>query len=136
MKIPLDVSSAMFKHANVNRECLHSALIEMSSFVLHGKFLKDWNENNPTRYFDYVVTEWLLHFVAPIGSFAFRVQIPEQDAKHYFARWPDGTIVDLTAEQFPEWELVNYATAKKASLPDSPSSRARILENLMQVCHK
>jgi hypothetical protein len=131
MKIPLAVSEAMFHHANVNRDDLHLALRHMAPYFLKGEFRKAWSDGNPTRYFDYVVTEWLAHFRAPAGSFAFRVAVPGQDAKHYFMRWPDGTIVDLTAEQFSEWELVDYAESKKASMPGTPTNRAKVLDTLL-----
>lgn len=131
MKIPLEVSEAMYRHANVNRRDLHLALTRMAPHYLKGEFLKAWSSANPTRYFDYVVTEWLVHFRAPVGSFAFRVPVPGQDAKHYFVRWPDGTIVDLTAEQFDKWELVDYAEARKASLPNALTHRAKVLDALM-----
>lgn len=131
MKIPLAVSLAMFKHAKVDRDDLHLALQHMAPHYLKGEYLKAWSDGNPTRFFDYVVTEWLVHFRAPVGSFAFRVPVPGQDAKHYFMRWPDGTIVDLTAEQFTEWELVDYAESKKASMPASPTYRAKVLDTLM-----
>jgi hypothetical protein len=133
MKIPLAVSEAMFKHARVNRDDLHLALKHMAPHYLKGEYLKAWSDGNPTRYFDYVVPEWLVHFRAPAGSFAFRVPVPGQDAKHYFVRWPDGTIVDLTAEQFEHWELVDYAESKKASMPSVASSRARVLDTLVHA---
>ena len=131
MRIPLEVSLAMFKHARVNRDDLYQALRHMGPHYLKGPFLDEWSDSNPTRFFDYVVTEWLVHFRSPQGTFAFRSTVPGQDAKHYFVRWPDSTLIDLTAEQFADWKLVDYASAKKASLPDIPSTRARVLDSLM-----
>ena len=138
MKIPSEVSLAMYRHANVNRDDLHNALRQMAPNFLKGEFKREWSDGNPTRNFCYVVTEWLVHYKAPAGTFAFRVNVPGENAKHYFVRWADGTLVDLTAEQFPDWELVDYAAAKKASfMYPSPSKRARVLNTLMsEVCRK
>ena len=132
MKIPIEVSEAMFKHAGVNRTDLHNALRQMGPKYLKGALKKQWSPDNPTRNFCYVVSEWVIAYKAPAGSFAFRLPIPGDDAKHYFVRWADGTIVDLTAEQFDKWELVDYAVAKKASfMYPSPSNRAKVLNQLM-----
>jgi hypothetical protein len=134
MKIPIELSHAMFKHAGVSRENLHEVLSRMAPLYLKGEFRKEWTPDNPTRNFCYVVAEWLIHYVAPPGSFAFRVAIPGEKAKHYFVRWADGTIVDLTAEQFENWELVDYAAAKKCSfMYPSPSARARMLDAMMHT---
>jgi len=131
MQIPIEVTNAMFAHAKVDRIDLHAALRQMAGHFLKSPYKDQWSDVNPTRFFDYIVTEWLFHFKAPPGSFPFRVELPFQEAKHYFMRWPDGTIVDLTAEQFSQWELVDYAKAKKASLPNGPTHRARVLNTLM-----
>lgn len=136
MNIPLVVSEAMFAHAHVSREELHEALRWLCPRWLRGPFREAWRPENPTRYADYVVTEWLIHYRAPLGTFAFRVDVPGQQAKHYFTRWPDGTLIDLTAEQFDQWELVDYAAAKKASMPDVPSSRAGLLETFIRLPKK
>jgi hypothetical protein len=136
-KIPQEVTDAMFRHANVNRADLYDALRHMAPHFL-GEYFRDWSDGNPTRYFDYIVTEWLVHYRAPKGSFPFRVTVPNQVPKHYFVRWADGTIVDLTAEQFEHWETVDYAAAKKASLPATVSGRAKVLDTLMHAidCRK
>jgi hypothetical protein len=134
MMIPTEVSLAMFKHADVNRRALFLAFSLMAPHYLRGEFRKTWSAANPSRNFDYVVSEWLICYVAPPGSFAFRMAVPGQVGKHYFVRWTDRTIVDLTAEQFDQWELVDYAAAKKASFaPPSPSFRAKVLDNLMKM---
>jgi hypothetical protein len=134
MKIPIELSLAMFKHAGVSRDDLHEVLCNMAPRYLKGEFRKEWRPQNPTRNFCYVVSEWLICYVAPPGSFAFRVEVPGEHAKHYFVRWTDGTIVDLTAEQFDAWELVDYANAKKASfMHPSPSARARMLDYMMDT---
>ena len=135
MKIPEEVSLAMYRHAGVNRADLHEVLNHMGPRYLKGTFREQWYASGvPTRNFCYVVSEWLIHYVAPKGSFAFRVAVPGEDAKHYFVRWADGTLIDLTAEQFEDWELVDYASAKKASfMYPSPSNRTKVLDSMMSV---
>lgn len=134
MRIPIETSVAMFVHAGVNREKLHDVLRHMAPYSLKGAFRKDWRADNPTRNFCYVVSEWLIHYVAPAGSLPFRMTVPGEANKHYFVRWADGTLVDLTAEQFDAWETLDYTTAKKASFMfPSPSSRTKVLDTLMQL---
>eukprot|EP01047_Picozoa_sp_COSAG01_P056073 COSAG01_NODE_6315_length_3741_cov_10.035969_3_plen_115_part_00 len=48
-----------------------------------------------------VVSEFVLHYTAPEGTKAWRLNdFPHSDTIHVFLEWPDGAIVDLTADQF------------------------------------
>ena len=134
MKIPIELSEAMFKHTGVSRDELHQVLRNIGPANLIEPFKSEWTPENPTRGFCYVVSEWLVQYVAPPGTFPFRLLIPGEQGSHYFVRWADGVLIDLTAEQFGDWELVNYADAKKASFAvPSPSSRARTLDTMMHI---
>ena len=124
----------MYAHAGVDRDTLHQVLTRMAPLYLKGKFKRDWTPANPTRNFCYVISEWLIHYVAPKGSLAFRMPVFGDVAKHYFVRWADDTLIDLSAEQFDNWDTMNYGAANKASfMYPSPSARARMLDSLMDT---
>ena len=128
MRISLVESYYMFDLVNVDREQLHKALRGMAIDHLKPKLRKEWHFTNPTKNFCYVVSEWLFHYVLPEGSTAYRLQIPGYDVKHYFCRLPNKKVIDLTAEQFDDYENVLYENAKKATfMYPSPSKRARVL---------
>jgi hypothetical protein len=131
-RIPLEASQAMFDRAGIDRDKLHGVLRSLAKGHLKAAFRKTWVPENPTRFFCYVVSEYVLNFVAPPGSTAWSLVIPGDEAKHYFIRWPDGTIVDLTAEQFDDFSLVDYSKGKKSHfMYPSPSRRAREVHEAM-----
>lgn len=122
----------MFDYAGVDRQQLYAALrIMANEGALKPAAKKTWTPENPTRNFCYVVSEWLHVYRSPAGTRAYSLVVPGDDYKHYFVRWPEGTIVDLTAEQFPDYSLIDYTQAKRASFMMSPSKRAGRLHDLM-----
>ncbi|MFM7855682.1 MAG: hypothetical protein ACKO96_28070, partial [Flammeovirgaceae bacterium] len=91
---------------------------------------------NPTRNFCYVVSEFVYHYIAPRGSKPYGLRIEGDASLHRFVKWPDGTIVDLTCDQFPDYSLVRYENAKitpfmPVSGKSQPSKRAKHLAQLM-----
>lgn len=129
--ITAEESDKMCRFAGVDRQILHNVLRDMAPHHLKGALKKQWSPDNPTRNFCYVVAEWLKHFrLAPTAT-AWSLQIPGDSVKHYFNRLADGTLIDLTGEQFVNGEVVDYTKAKKANfMYPSPSKRARILNEL------
>ncbi len=133
MKINFLESQKMFKRSGVSRAKLFKALTEMAPIHLKGALKKQWSSDNPTRNFCYVVTEWLKVYVAPEGSTAYSVPIDGDLEKHYFMRWPNGGVVDLTAEQFEDYSKVDYTKGKKVnSFMFSPTKRVKALQELMK----
>jgi hypothetical protein len=136
-RISEEVLSKMFEVAGIRKEQLHSALIEMGPKFLHSKKMREeYDVNNPTRNFCYVVSEFVFYFIAPSGSKAYGLKIDGDESLHRFVKWPDGTIVDLTCDQFPDYSKVVYENAKvRPFLPVSgkaqPSKRARHLAKLL-----
>lgn len=132
MRIKTEVLDAMFKMAKVDKAAMYAALIEMGPKELKAPLRKDWSPENPTRNFCYVIAEFTLHFGAPSGSKAQSLVIPGDVAKHYYVLTPFGNVLDLAAEQFPDYSVVDYTAAKKANFMfPSPSRRSRRLAELM-----
>lgn len=135
MRIPTDLERFMYAIVEVDREVLHEVLREMAPVHLKPAMRKDWTTEHPTRNFCYVVTEWLVKILYPNKLTAWSLEVPGDSAKHYYATLtPEhnaNMIVDLTAEQFPDWSLLTYTNGKKARfMPPSPSKRARVLHDL------
>lgn len=137
MKISNAEIEKMFEIANLNRKYLLNALIEMGPKFLHNKKMKEeYDVNNPTRNFCYVVSEFVYYYIAPEGSKPYGLRIEGDESLHRFVKWPDGRIVDLTCDQFPDYSKVVYQNAKVTNfLPVSgkwqPSKRARHLAGLL-----
>ncbi len=114
MKISEDKLQSMFKVAGIEKKVLHDALLKMGRKELKTKLMRDaWSEENPTKNYCYVVSEMVFYFLAPPGSKPYKLAgIPGDDGLHRFIRWPDGTIVDLTVDQFPNYEDVDYEKGK------------------------
>jgi hypothetical protein len=133
-RIPLKVSQDMYALAGVNRDVLHDVLRSLAKKHLKPAMRKDWSPENPTRNFCYVVAEWLYTLHLPNGSVgphretAWKLVIPGDTALHYYVRNADGVMLDLTAEQFLDFDVVNYGQERKATfMYPSPSRRAREL---------
>ena len=132
MRISLEASLAMFEVAGVDRDQLHAVLRSLAKGHLKAALRKHWVPENPTRFFCYAVSEYVWTFLAPPGTHAYSLTIPGEDLKHYFLRWPDGSVVDLTAEQFEDFSLVDYSCGKTARfMYPSPSRRAREIHAAM-----
>lgn len=99
---------------------------------LHKQEMK-WSEDNPTLNYCYVISEWVHRYFAPDGSQSFRVEVPGDPYGHRFNVWPDGSIVDLGAEQFGEQEIP-YHEARPFTFMKSggsqPSWRAQMLQHV------
>jgi hypothetical protein len=113
----------MFTRAGVDKQKLYDSLRTMGLKEIRKDLRKYWTPDNPTRMFCYVIAEFVYHFVAVPDSQAFRLSIPAEPAEHSFVRWPDGALVDLAAEQFPDYSVVKYDEAKRP-FPASVSIQA------------
>jgi hypothetical protein len=135
MKIDQDRLDAMFDFAGINKEKLYDSLRTMGIKQLKKEMRDGWSPNNPTRCFCYVVSEFVYWYVAPNGTIACSVGVPGDPWIHRYLRWPDNTVVDLTAEQFDNHELVDYNLGKRRMFLQTgckgPSKRARMLAELM-----
>jgi len=116
-----------FEFAGVDEERLYKALRKMGTRHLKTKALREqWSEYNPTRNYCYVIAEFVYNYIAPIiGSTSWILKIPGDIQKHWFIKWPDGTIVDLAAAQFDH--EIDYSAAKRQGFMFTPSKRAVLL---------
>ena len=139
MKIGNEKLESMFKVAGIEKKVLHDALLKMGTKQLKTKQMRDaWSEDNPTKNYCYVVSEMVFYYLAPPGSKPYKLpNIPGDDGLHRFLKWPDGTIVDLTVDQFPNYEDVNYENGKVCYFMQTgvkgPSKRARLLAELCDL---
>jgi len=136
-RIKNETLEKMFRIAGLEKKKLHEALIEMGPKFLHSKKAKqEYDVNNPTRNFCYVVSEFIFYYIAPKGSKAYALNIEGDESLHRFIKWPDETIIDLTCDQFSDYSVVIYENAKvRPFLPVNgkaqPSKRARHLAKLL-----
>lgn len=126
-----------FKIIGVDRERMLAALRLMGRKHLHRPKTMQWSSDNPTRNYCYVITEWVHRYFAPDGSTTWRVAMPHDDYTHRFNKLPDGTKIDLAAEQFSDSVLVPYGYARKFHLLKTggpqPSRRAQLLNHVYKT---
>ncbi len=136
MRVPADFLQEMFDFSSVDKERLYRSLIKMGKKHLKTKAMKEiWTPENPTQNYCYVVAEFVYWYIAPYDSTAWALHVPSYDTLHRFVKWPDGTIVDLSCEQFMDWSEIDYTKAKRRMFLQTgctgPSKRARVLAELM-----
>lgn len=136
MRIQEEMLDSMFVQSGVSKARLHEALRTMGPKHLHtAEMRRRWTWDNPTTCYCYVVSEMLYWYVAPDGTKPFKLVVPEDPGLHRFLRWPDGNVVDLTADQFPNYECVDYGKAKVSYFlqvkSQGPSKRALMLASLL-----
>jgi hypothetical protein len=131
-RIDCQTLDTMFLKAGVTKEDMYDALRSMGPKELKPPLRKEWSPENPTRNFCYVIAEFVLNYCAPAGSKAYSLEIPGDLAKHYYVVTPLGGILDLAAEQFADYGVVDYKAGKKTHFQHpSPSRRARLLAELL-----
>jgi hypothetical protein len=126
-KEPLSLDE-MYDFVGITKDKLWSVLRDMGTDFLTIKSIKDfWTPDLPTTGYCYVVAEFIYCYIAPKGTVALVVKVEEPvEIHHWFLKYPDGTIVDLTKDQFKEFP--DYTKAKKRPfLGKSPSKRTREL---------
>lgn len=127
----------MFQAAGITKDALYAALRTMGPKALKPAFRSGWSEENPTFCSCYFVSEFAYFYLAPKGTKPYSVKVPGDPGTHRFLMWPNGQIIDLTAEQFPDYELVKsvYPNAKVTMFMQTgckgPSERAKDLADLL-----
>lgn len=135
MKVSPDKLNSMFELAGINKDHLYAALRTMGTKHLKPMMRPGWSDDNPAWGYCYVVSEMTYFYCAPKGTIPYLVKVPGDPGTHRFLLWPDGQIVDLTCEQFPDYSLVNYANARVSYFMQSgctgPSKRAQQVATLL-----
>jgi hypothetical protein len=137
MRISDEELDNMFRVAGVTRSAMYDALRTMGAKAIKPAFRSGWSEPNPTRGACYFVSEFAYFYLSPKGTVPCSLVIPGDPGLHRFLRYPTGTIIDLTAEQFPDYALIRslYPNAKTSYFLQTactgPSKRARTLAGLL-----
>lgn len=132
-----DVNTLKFvpKTPIITRETLHNALIRMGPKYLKPLYRGDWSIDNPTNGYCYVVSEVILHYLAPEGSKSKVVKL-SPEGTHWWIEAKDGTILDGTSEQFKGQKIPYHQGRNNAFLTNEPSKRARILAKELGLIDK
>lgn len=139
MRVSLFVLDEMFQAAGITKDALYTALRTMGPKALKPAFRNGWSEEFPVWCTCYFCAEMVYWYLAPKGTTPYSVKVPGDPGLHRFLMWPGGRIVDLTAEQFPDYELVKsaYPNAKVTMFMQTackgPSKRARDLAELLGI---
>ena len=113
----------------IEKKELDDALRKMGRKHLKKPYKDRWTSERPTTGYCYVVSEVYYHYCAPKGSKPHFMKLDENET-HWFIKHPDGSIVDLTADQFDE--PVDYEKARPhAFQTKNISKRGRILADLL-----
>lgn len=135
MKVSQDKLNKMFEIAGISKESLYGALRTMGVKNLKSFMRPGWTEDNPSWGYCYVVSEMVYWYASPEATKPYSMKVPGDPGTHRFLRWPDGEIIDLTCEQFPDYSLVDYSTAKISYFMQTgckgPSKRAKDLASLL-----
>ena len=104
------VVDRMFRKVGIDKNIFYQSLKVMGKEGLKTKKMKEeWNEENPTRNYCYVVSEFIYKYVAPKGVKHLSLKVDGDDVPHHYLKWTDGTIIDLTAEQFSDYNKIDYS---------------------------
>jgi hypothetical protein len=139
LRISNEKLDKMFSSVGVGKDELHTCLRTMGTDYLLNQQMKDmWKPEFPTINYCYTVCEYLYWYVCGATTeWDIRTtDIPSTPGiKHWFLRRTDGRVIDLTADQFDNYDEINYNDSKRSGFIQSgcigPSKRARILATLM-----
>lgn len=134
MRIPDELINLMYERSGVNRYLMNQALIYMGPDLLKPQYRDTWSVQYPTRGYCYNVTEFVFHYNKKFleGFYPYVLGgIPNETGNHRYLMNDEGLVIDLTADQFPNWELVDYHNGKKNMFfpikGGGPSKRTKIL---------
>ena len=136
MRIDPDKLQEMFDYAGVNKDRLYLALCRMGPKHLHTKEMREkWTPENPTYCYCYVIAEFVHFYICREAWKPYSLKVPGDPGLHRFHKTPSGIIVDLAAEQFDNYEEVDYNNARGCGFLQTgckgPSRRTRDLAALM-----
>jgi len=139
VKITPNELDVMCQTAGITKDALYTALRTMGPKVIKPAFRSGWSDSNPVFCTCYFVSEFAYFYLAPKGTIPYSVKVPGDPGLHRFLKYPTGAIIDLTAEQFPDYDLVKslYPVAKVTYFMQTgctgPSKRAQQLATLLGV---
>lgn len=146
--LDLPETNAVCEMSGVQQKELHDALRIMGKKYLKPEFKDAWTYDRPTKNYCYVVTEFVYWYSNKYFRQDMRVlhtKSPDDPSiTHWFLKFvfpdlsnePRSTyILDLTADQFDNWNETIYTNARVGFFIQSgakgPSKRAKVLAGLM-----
>ena len=113
----------------IDKQQLNEALNQMGKKHLKAQYRDEWTPERPITGYCYVVAEVVYHYLAPKGSRPWVLKTGENKT-HWYIRTPDGTVIDLTADQFDD--PVDYNKGKPQNFQTKEiSKRGKILADLL-----
>jgi len=120
----------MFNIVGITKAQLHSALREMGPLQLKEKYRSQWSPEKPTSGYCYIVSEVIYHHFAPEGTKSYRLELIHDS--HWFLKYPNGEIIDLTADQ--NLEDYKYDSAiEKPFITKKISRRGKLLAKKLKL---
>jgi hypothetical protein len=134
MKISEDKLQKMFSAAGVDKSQLYGALVKLGpKHLKEAQMRKDWDPNNPTKNYCYLIAEFVANYFSPNGYKGMKVMVPGDPYGHRYVLWPDNTIIDLAVEQFDNYEEVDYSKGTYAGFLFTPSKRCKLLKEIYET---
>lgn len=137
MKIQINELQKMYDTAGIDKNRLYKALLEWGNKGINGgKYKKEWSIDNPTKNYCYVVSEMVYNYFKTEGAIPMIVKVDGYDITHRYLLYPNNQIVDLTAEQFPDYEKVDYSKGKKCNFLPTPNGISLRAQKLYELYTK
>lgn len=135
MRITEEKLNWMFDYVNIDKNKLHQCLKLMGKKYINDKGLKQlWSEDRPTTSYCYVVSEMVYRFYPQENVKPMLIRIPNYEFTHRYLLYPNNVVIDLTVDQFDNYELIDYQQGKSQPFMvtklNQPSKRAQILFEL------
>ena len=132
-KIKTELVDEMFNRVGIDRNNFYECLRELGEDGLKTNQMKEeWSEDNPTRNYCYVVSEFLYNYITPKGTKHLSLRLEGEDYTHHYLELEDGTIIDLTAEQFDDYSIVDYSKGYSSGfIGKNVSKRTKMFAELM-----
>lgn len=140
-KITKDIVDGMYRFCGIDYNALRHGLVHLGE---QGLLDEGWTKENPFKNNSYTVAECIYHFLAPVGSEPYKVQIAEvlpdewnkghRDKYQYWVMWPNRLIVDLAMEHFEYTEnLPDYKLSKPFKFhKPTPTIKAKRLSEYLK----
>ena len=126
-----DELEEMFKLIGLEKEHLHNALLEMGKDYLKKSYKSQWTPERPTTGYCYIVSQ-VIHYCLFPNSKSWCMKL-KNNKTHWFIKLLDGTIIDLTADQFDE--TIDYSKAHQQNFMNNIfSNNSKVLANKLGLC--
>ena len=134
MKINPSQLQLMYDIIGMDRQRLHWSLKQMGKKHLKSPYKEQWTEDNPTRGYCYVVSEFIYHyFPTRLDKTPMLLKDIPEPGTHRYIKLGE-VIIDLTVDQFPDISQVDYTQGKSSPFMwvkgGGPSKRTKLLADI------